>query len=121
VAPPEMPAVSALRVGWGLDGRPILSWLPPQLDPAQWQLSGYTLYQYQFSGASTVPQPTALATLPPGSTSVGINWTAASQTFTFSTGGDVAGWGVQPVFHVIGGQFAGTVVNGPLSWVATGL
>jgi hypothetical protein len=83
-------------------------------------LSGYTLYQFQFSGASTAPQPTAIATLPPGSTTVGINWTAANQTYMFSTGGDVAGWGVQPVFNVTGGQFAGTVVHGPLSWVATG-
>jgi len=120
VAPPEKPAAGDLRLAWGADGRPILSWLPPQLDPSQWQLSGYTLYQFQFSGASTAPQPTAIATLPPGSTTVGINWTAANQTYTFSTGGDVAGWGVQPVFNVTGGQFAGTVVHGPLSWVATG-
>jgi hypothetical protein len=120
VAPPEKPAAGDLRLAWGADGRPILSWLPPQLDPSQWQLSGYTLYQFQFSGASTAPQPTAIATLPPGSTTVGINWTAANQTYMFSTGGDVAGWGVQPVFNVTGGQFAGTVVHGPLSWVATG-
>jgi hypothetical protein len=121
LAPPEKPAAGDLRLVWGPDGRPILSWVPPQLDPSRWQLSGYTLYQYQFTGASTAPQPTPIATLPPGSTSVGINWTTASQTYQFSTGGDVAGWGVQPVFNVTGGQFAGSVVNGPASWVATGL
>jgi hypothetical protein len=121
VAPPERPAISDLRRVWGLDGRPVLSWRPPQLDPGQWQLGGYSLYQYQFTGGSTALQPIAIGTLPAGSTSVGINWTAASQTYTFSSGGDVAGWGVQPVFNVTAGQFAGTVVHGPVSWVATGL
>jgi hypothetical protein len=121
VAPPVMPAVSGLSVAWGPDGRPVLSWLPPQLDPGQWQLAGYTLYQYQFGGMSTVPVPTAIGNLPAGSTSVGINWTVQNQTYHFATGGDVAGWGVQPVFNTVGGQLAGTVVRGPLSWVATGL
>jgi len=121
VAPPENPAAGDLRLVWGPDGRPTISWQPPQLDPSRWQLSGYTLNQYQFTGASTMPQPTAIGTLPPGSTAATINWTGASQTYTFSTGGDVAGWGVQPIFHVTVGQFAGTTVTGPPSWIPIGI
>ena len=121
VAPPENPAAGDLRLVWGPDGRPTISWQPPQLDPSRWQLSGYTLNQYQFTGASTMPQPTAIGTLPPGSTAATINWTGASQTYTFSTGGDVAGWGVQPIFHVTVGQFAGSTVSGPPSWIPIGI
>jgi hypothetical protein len=117
VAPAEMPAVRGLNLAWGPDGRPTISWQPPQLDPSRWGLSGYNLYQYQFTGGSTLPQPLAIGTVSPASTSATINWTAASQTHIFSTGGDVAGWGVQPVFHVIGGQFAGGSVTGPVGWV----
>ncbi len=117
VAPPEMPAVRDLNLVWGPDGRPTITWQPPQLDPSRWGLSGYYLYQYQFTGGSTLPQPLTIATVSPASTSATINWTAASQTHIFSTGGDVAGWGVQPVFQVIGGQFAGSSVTGPVGWV----
>ena len=117
VAPPEMTAVRGLTLAWGADGRPTITWQPPQLDPSRWELSGYTLYQYQFTGGSTAPQPLAIGNFPPGSTSATINWTAANQTHFFSTGGDTAGWGVQPVFHVIGGQFAGSSVTGPVGWV----
>jgi hypothetical protein len=117
VAPPEMPAVRDLNLIWGPDGRPTLTWQPPQLDPSRWALSGYYVYQYQFTGASTLPQPLAMGTISPGSTSVTVNWTVASQTHIFSTGGDVADWGVQPVFQTLGGQFAGSSVTGPVGWV----
>ncbi|HYA00720.1 MAG TPA: hypothetical protein VEK76_10275 [Candidatus Binatia bacterium] len=120
-AAPEMPAVRDLQLVWRLDGRPTLSWQPPQLDPSRWQLQGYTLYQYQYTGMSTLPQPAPIGNLPPGASMTTVNWTSASQTYTFSTGGDVAGWGVQPVFQATGGQFAGTTITGPLSWIPTGL
>jgi hypothetical protein len=42
---------------------------------------------------------------------------ATTSAFESSYGGNVAGWGVQPVFHLIGGQFAGSLVTGPVGWV----
>ena len=55
-----------------------------------------------------------MGTISPASTSATINWTVASQTDIFSnTGGDVAGWGVQPVFQAIAGQFAGKFDDRP--------
>ena len=117
VAPPEMPAVRGLNLLWGPDGRPTITWQPPELDPSRWGLSGYYLYQYQYTAGSTLPQPLAMGTISPASTSATINWTVASQTHIFSTGGDVAGWGVQPVFQAIAGQFAGSSMTGPVGWV----
>lgn len=85
------PSQLDLNAVWFSD-RVNLSWQQPQFDANLYTLQGYDVYQLQYTGASTVPTKIHLGTLPPGSTGTTVPHT---QTYTYSTSGDTAGYIVE--------------------------
>jgi hypothetical protein len=85
------PSQLDLNAVWFSD-RVNLSWQQPQFDASIYTLQGYDVYQLQYTGASTVPAKIHLGTLPPGSTGTTVPYT---QTYTYSTSGDTAGYIVE--------------------------
>ena len=106
VAPIEIGTLPFLNGNWE-PGRVTLSWAEPQYDPSKYILRGYRISQQTYGPTSTAPQTVQLGPLlPKGTNQVPINYT---QTYRYSTGGDIAGFRVDPYFEPVnqpGGGFS---------------
>jgi hypothetical protein len=104
VAPVDMGSLPFLNATWQ-PGLASLEWQTPQFDSSKYRLVGYDISQQMYGPNSTAPQSINLTRLGPNANNVNI--TPFNQTYNWSTGGDTAGFRVDPVFQQIGapGQF----------------
>ncbi len=88
------PSTLDLQAAWAL-GQVTLTWQQPQFDPSVYRLQGYDVFVLQYDGTSTIPTKIPVGQrLPPGTTG-GVF--PVSQTSTYSTSGDTAGYVVEAV------------------------
>lgn len=82
-------------------GQVSLAWGTPQYDQSKYVLDGYNVYQQTYGPTSNVATSILLnraGPLPPNVTATNQPF---NQTYRFNTGGDIAGYRVEPVFHQI--------------------
>ena len=106
VQPVSLSLMPFLNAAWTSDGV-TLSWGTPDYDPNQFTLLQYDVNRFVYGPNSTAPHAIFVGSSPAGSNNSA--WWVPRQTFRFSTGGDVAGYGVEPVFRNLqtGGVFHG--------------
>jgi hypothetical protein len=95
VVPPDLGGLPFLNGVWGPD-RVNLTWGTPQFDPSKYALLGYDISQQTFGPTSTAAQSISIGRLPAGSNATNIQ--PFNQTYRWNTGGDIAGYRVDPVF-----------------------
>jgi hypothetical protein len=99
VAPPETSALPYMNAAW-FPGRVSLEWGRPQYDPSKYKLLQFDISQMTYGPNSTVPQPTAkTVVVDDGHSTAFTENRLYGQTYTNSTGGDVAGFRVDPLFQ----------------------
>ena len=106
VAPIELGSLPFLNALWE-PGKASLSWGTPQFDQSKYALLGYDLYQQTYGPTNTAAQSILMGRVPPGTNGTVVQ--PFNQTYQWNTGGDVAGFRVDPVFGQLNGQ--GQVVN----------
>jgi hypothetical protein len=99
VAPPEASALPYMNANW-FAGGVSLAWGRPQYDPSKYKLIQFDISQMTYGPNSTVPQPTAKTVVVDDGRSTAFTENRFyGQTYTNSTGGDVAGFRVDPLFQ----------------------
>ena len=112
VAPVDLGALPFLNATWRQAGV-YLAWGEPQYDKAKYILQGYNVIQRIYGPLSTAAQNGTTTFVPAGqpNTPTG-TFRPFTQTYNFNTGGDVAGFKVEPVFQ---NQTTGQVFTNPPS------
>jgi hypothetical protein len=99
VAPPETSTLPYMNATWS-QGGVSLAWGRPQYDPSKYKLLQFDISQMTYGPNSTVPQPTARTVVVDDGRSTAFTENRFyGQTYTNSTGGDVAGFRVDPLFQ----------------------
>jgi hypothetical protein len=99
VAPSEATTLPYMNATW-FPGGVSLTWGRPQYDPSRYRLLQFDISQMTYGPNSTVPQPTAkTVVLDDGHSTAFTENRLYGQTYTNSTGGDVAGFRVDPLFQ----------------------
>ncbi len=98
--PPEIGGLPFLNAAW-FTGGVDLTWGTPQFDPSKYQLVGYDVFQQMYGPNSTQAQSQFLQRVAPNAGN-GIRITPLSQSYFWNTGGDIAGFRVDPVFSPVG-------------------
>jgi len=114
VQPVSLSLMPFLNAAWTQNGV-TLSWGTPDYDPNQFTLLRYDINRFVYGPNSTAPHAIFVGSSPAGSNNSA--WWIPQQTFRFSTGGDVAGYSVEPVFRNLQ---TGGVLNGPGLFVKFG-
>ncbi len=96
---PRLETLFGNRTATGMD----LWWEPPRFNPETEQLVGYRVYGYIWGPNSTQPVQTLL-TNPPWPPNVTRGTATFPQTYRFSTGGDIDGFRVEPLFRRLTGD-----------------
>ena len=106
VQPVSLSLMPFLNAAWTQNGV-TLSWGTPDYDPNQFTLLQYDIKRFVYGPNSTAPHAVFVGLSPAGSNNSA--WWVPQQTFRISTGGDVAGYSVEPVFRNLqtGGVFRG--------------
>lgn len=94
MAPRDTSPLAFLNALWS-DGRVTLTWGPPQFTGNGETLIGYEVSILKFGPNSTQPIQTILNIQPPTSNQVNLG---VLQTYQHSTGGDIAGFRIDPIF-----------------------
>lgn len=98
-APPEVSTLPYMNATW-FQGGVSLEWGRPQYDPSKYKLLQFDISQMTYGPNSTVPQPTARTVVVDDGRSTAFTENRLyGQTYTNSTGGDVAGFRVDPLFQ----------------------
>jgi hypothetical protein len=98
VGVPEIGPLASLNGTWA-PGTVTLTWGPPQFDPATNILLGYDILRVVYTPNSTVPVNQFIIRLPPNATA----WVQGfAQSYNASTGGDLVGFRVEPLFGKVG-------------------
>ncbi len=97
VAPPDFGPLQGLNAVWD-SGSVTLTWQPPVLNSGTDVLLGYQVSVVQYGPASTMPVSQVITNLPPGATTLTQPFV---QTSRWSTGGDIVGFRVDPIFHKV--------------------
>lgn len=98
-APPEVSTLPYMNAAW-FQGGVSLEWGRPQYDPSKYKLLQFDISQMTYGPNSTVPQPTARTVVVDDGRSTAFTENRLyGQTYTNSTGGDVAGFRVDPLFQ----------------------
>lgn len=109
VVPPSLGTLPFLNGNWTTPGQVTLNWDKPQFDASKYNLVGYDIYQQTYVANSTAPASIHLGL--PNTPTVGPNATQNTQpflqAFNHSTGGDIAGYRVDPIFQQITPQGTG--------------
>jgi hypothetical protein len=107
VGSPPLGALSFLNGDWLTPGQVTLSWDKPSYDPTKYNLVGYDVYQQTYVATSTSPTSIQIGSTP----TLGPNTTQTTQpfiqTYNHSTGGNIVGYRVNPVFQEITPQGLG--------------
>ncbi len=82
-------------------------WEPPRFNPETERLVGYRVYASMYGPNSTQPVD-VLLTNPPWGPNINRGFATFNQTYRFSTGGDVTGFRVEPLFYRFSGPNPGT-------------
>jgi hypothetical protein len=94
-APGDSP-LAFLNAIWG-KGEVKLSWGQPGYDPNDESLIGYEVSILRFGPNGTLPAQTVVAPIqPPGTSQINLQFT---QTYQFNSGGDIAGYRIDPIFN----------------------
>lgn len=97
VATPEVSPLPYLNAVWGPNGV-TLTWGQPQFDQNQYSLLGYQVSILTYGPNNTMPVQTVISVQPPGPGQVNLPF---DQTFRYNSGGDIAGFRVDPIFGKI--------------------
>ena len=98
-APPNISTLPYLNAAW-FQGGVQLNWGRPQYDPSRYKLVQFDISQMTYGPNSTVPQPTLQTSVADDGHSTAFAQNRFyGQTYTNSTGGDVAGFRVDPLFQ----------------------
>jgi hypothetical protein len=89
-------------------------WEPPKFNPEAEELVGYRVYGYIWGPNSTQPVE-VLLTNPPWPPNISRGFATFDQTYRFSTGGDIEGFRVEPLFRRIAGAYSGRIFPGQAS------
>lgn len=99
VAPTEFSPMPYMSANW-FPGGVSLAWGRPQYDPSKYKLIQFDISQMTYGPNNTVPQPTSQTVVTDdGRSTVFTQNRLFGQTYTNSTGGDVAGFRVDPLFQ----------------------
>jgi hypothetical protein len=95
----EVSTLPYMDARW-FDGGVLLAWGRPQYDPSKYRLLQFDITQMTYGPNSTVSQPTGQTVVPDDGQSTAFTQNRYYvQTYTNNTGGDVAGFRVDPVFQ----------------------
>ena len=90
-------------------GRACVEWDAPGYDPSRERLRGYTIYRLQNRPDATVAQKVPIAKFLQGAT---LFCEPFQQTYRYSTGGDIEGYVIEPIYESLWGQTQGQVYPG---------
>ncbi len=100
---PRLETLFGRRTATGME----MWWEPPRFNPETERLVGYRVYASMWGPGSTQPVEVML-TNPPWGPNITRGFATFNQMYRFSTGGDVAGFRVEPLFFRFAGPNPGT-------------
>ncbi|MDP2955460.1 MAG: hypothetical protein Q8N53_03495 [Longimicrobiales bacterium] len=98
---PRLETLFGRRIAGGME----FWWEPPRFNPETEQLVGYRVYAGMYGPGGTAPAEVLLN--PPFGPGVTRGFATFNQTYRFSTGGDVVGFRVEPMFFRFSGPNPG--------------
>ena len=107
VGPSPLGALPFLNGDWMTPGLVTLSWDKPLFDPSKYNLVGYDVFQQTYVATNTAPTSIQLGTTPTLGSNTNSTTLPFTQTYSHSTGGDIVGYRVDPVFQEITPQGVG--------------